>query len=157
VQSSMVEGDNRDLPPNTYTSPELAPLHNAFHQGQYSHVLSLYGSRASTFSSSNTRPALILQYRAQIALSEHDKVLSDPDVRKASSPDYEAVRILAQYAKSRGSEAGDGKARDAASALAQKEGDNAGVQVCCGTVLAGVGAYQESVELLSRHQGSLDA
>jgi len=80
-------------------------------------------------------------------------VLASQEVRGASSVDYEAVKVLAQYAKS----GGDSKAGDAAMSLVQREGDNASVQVCCGTVLAGVGRYQEAVELLGRHQGSLDA
>jgi coatomer protein complex subunit epsilon len=80
-------------------------------------------------------------------------VLSSTDVRNASSPDAQAVKLLAQYGKS----GGDEKAKEAAVALAKKEPENASVLVCCGTVLAGSGAYQEAVEVLGRHQGSLDA
>lgn len=133
--------------------PELAPIHNAFHQGQYAHVISLATSLSSSLSPSNTIPVSILKFRAQVALGEHDAVLSSQEVRSSSSVDYEAVKVLAQYAKT----GGDVKAGDAAMSLVQREGDNASVQVCCGTVLAGVGRYQEAVELLGRHQGSLDA
>lgn len=80
-------------------------------------------------------------------------MLASQEVRGASSVDYEAVKVLAQYAKS----GGDPKAGDAAMSLVQREGDNVSVQVCCGTVLAGVGRYQEAVELLGGHQGNLDA
>jgi len=31
------------------------------------------------------------------------------------------------------------------------------VQLCCGTVLANAGAYDEALALLAKHQGSLDA
>ena len=135
------------------TIPELAPIHNAFHQGQYAHVISLATSLSSSLSPSNTIPVSILKFRAQVALGEHDAVLSSQEVRSSSSVDYETVKVLAQYAKT----GGDVKAGDAAMSLVQREGDNASVQVCCGTVLAGVGRYQEAVELLGRHQGSLDA
>ena len=41
--------------------------------------------------------------------------------------------------------------------LAQAEGDNAAVQICCGTVLARGGKVEEALTLLGKHQGSLDA
>lgn len=98
-------------------------------------------------------PVSILKYRAQIALGDCDAVLTNPAIRNANSPDAQAVKLLAQYTKG-GSEE---KSKDAALTLAKKEAENVTVLVCCGTVLAGCGAYQEAVEVLGRHQGSLDA
>jgi len=135
----------------TYSSPELSPIHNAFHQGQYAHVLSLASDLSSTLTPSNALPLSILKYRAQIALGEYDAVLSAPEISSAKDADMQAVKVLATYAKG-GDEDGDHAAD-----LAGSEGDNATVQVCCGTVLAGTGRYKEAVELLGRHQGSLDA
>lgn len=48
-------------------------------------------------------------------------------------------------------------ALSAASALAESDSEDAIVQVVAGTVLAAAGEYAQAVDLLSKHQGSLEA
>jgi coatomer protein complex subunit epsilon len=40
--------------------------------------------------------------------------------------------------------------------LADSDGDNANVEIICGTILAGIGETEQALSLLSKHQGSLD-
>ncbi|KAF2103467.1 hypothetical protein NA57DRAFT_52985 [Rhizodiscina lignyota] len=134
---------------------ELVNLHNYFHQAQYAQVIDF---DTSALSSSNLLPARVLQLRAKIALSQVDEALSEisSDANK-STPDLKAVQILAQYSKAQ--HAGkplDGNA-SAAEELAKSDGDNVNVQVLCGTVLAGAGMAEEALQVLGKHQGSLDA
>ncbi|KAI9705793.1 MAG: hypothetical protein M1820_005041 [Bogoriella megaspora] len=129
---------------------ELVNIHSAFHQGQFSKVISDFSP--STFSSSNQLPCRILQYRARIALGEYDGVISE--VKGDSTPDLAAVKILAEYHKN--PTAGEQVVAQAEQ-LGEKEGDNLAVQICCGTVLAAQGEYEKAIALLSKHQGSLDA
>jgi coatomer protein complex subunit epsilon len=130
---------------------ELVNIHTAFTQGQYQLVLSDFS--ASSFSESNRLPIQILQYRAQIALGQASKVLSSISSSDASrSPDLAAVRIYALYT----SEPNDDVVSQAES-LAEKQGDNLTVQLLCGTVLARAGKQEQALQLLAKHQGSLDA
>ncbi|KAF2462223.1 putative coatomer subunit epsilon [Lineolata rhizophorae] len=129
---------------------ELVNIHNAFHQGQYSAVLEF---DTSSFSDSNQLPARVLKLRAQLALKQYDGVLAAVSKEASSVPDLAAVKTLAEHLKAPADEA----PVEAAAKLADKEGDNLSVQLCCGTVLAGVGRAEEALALLSKHQGSLDA
>lgn len=130
-------------------SVELVNIHTAFHQGQYQSVLDF---DISSLSPSNSLPAKILRYRAQIALGQADAVLSE--LRKDDgSADMAAVKVLAQFTKN--PEAAQAKAK--AIELSQSQAENLTVQLLCGTVLANVGMKEEAVALLTRHQGSLDA
>lgn len=66
------------------------------------------------------------------------------------------MKALAQYVKG-----GSGSDKEGAVGLAQRlaegEGENGSVQVCCGTVLQGEGRSEEALGLLGKHQGSLEA
>ncbi|KAF1815124.1 hypothetical protein P152DRAFT_456175 [Eremomyces bilateralis CBS 781.70] len=134
---------------------ELTTLHTYFHQCLYPAVLSY---DLSPLSDSNKLPATILQLRAHLALNQYSEALSVCASNKGKV-DFDAVAICARYmqAKDRGDGSSVTKASEEASALATKEGDNATVQILCGTVLAGTENEDEALELLSRHQGSLDA
>lgn len=105
----------------------------------------------SAFSTSNKLHARILQYRARVELGEAGAVLSDID-KNDGEPDLAAVKLFAQY-----STMPDGAITGRASALAKAHGDNATVQLLCGTVLANAGMKDEATALLAKHQGSLDA
>lgn len=130
---------------------ELVNIHTAFIQSQYSAVLSDFST--SDFSSSNHLPVQILQYRAQCALGQYDEVIgsiSDSDAKR--SPDLAAVRTYASYLQM-GSE---GAVKEA-ERLAEKEGENLTVQLLCSIILARAGNNDAALQLLQKHQGSLDA
>ncbi|KAK3722465.1 hypothetical protein LTR37_002457 [Vermiconidia calcicola] len=133
------------------SSGELVNIHTTFTQSQYSSVLSDYD--AASFSPENRLPIQILQYRAQCALGEYDDVIgsiSDSDAK--STPDLAAVRVYASHLQH-----GSDNAVTEAERLAERQGDNLTVQLLCGTVLARAGKSEQAVQLLSKHQGSLDA
>ena len=130
---------------------ELVTIHTAFTQGQFSSVLSDFD--VSSFSDSNKLPIQVLQYRAQCALGQYDEVtgsIKDSDAK--STPDLAAVRTYASYLQK-----GSDDAVAEAERLAESQGDNLTVQLLCGTILAQAGKPEQAVQLLNRHQGSLDA
>lgn len=130
---------------------ELVNIHTAFIQGQYQSLLDDF--EPSDFSDSNKLPIQILQYRAQCALGNYDKVIgaiSDADVKK--TPDLAAAKIFAGYLQS----PKDSLVTQAES-LAESAGENLTVQLLVGTVLARAGKADQALALLSKHQGSLDA
>ncbi|KAF1986457.1 coatomer subunit epsilon [Aulographum hederae CBS 113979] len=129
---------------------ELVNIHSAFHQGQYSQVLDF---DTSSFSSSNAVPARLLKLRAQIALEQYDEVIADVSGEE-STPDFAAAKVLAEYLKDPWDSE---EAVETAKKLAGSKGDNLGVQLLAGTVLADSGNVEEALALLSKHQGSLDA
>jgi len=132
---------------------ELVNIHTAFTQSQYQSVLADYST--FNFSAPNHLPVQILQFRAQCALGQYDDVLrivSEGDARQ--TPDLAAVRVYAKYLK--GGKGKDGAAGEA-ERLAEEKGDNLGVQLLCGAVLARAGKEEAALQLLSKHQGSLDA
>ncbi|KAI9665057.1 MAG: hypothetical protein M1821_006505 [Bathelium mastoideum] len=129
---------------------ELVNIHSAFHQGQFTKVLSDYSP--STFSSPNQLPARILQLRARLALGEYDGVIKE--VEGDSTPDLEAIKILAEYLKDPQNAE---QAVQEGEQLAAKAGDNLTVQICCSTVFAAQGNYEQALALLAKHQGTLDA
>ncbi|KAL9062381.1 MAG: hypothetical protein Q9157_008970 [Trypethelium eluteriae] len=130
--------------------PELVNIHSAFHQGQFSKVLSDYSP--ATFSTPNQLPARVLQLRARLALGEYDGVISE--VKGDSTPDLEAIKVLAEFLKD--PENGVSAAQ-AGEQLAEKAGDNLTVQICCSTVFAAQENYEQALALLAKHQGTLDA
>ena len=133
---------------------ELVNIHTAFIQGQYQLVLSDFDS--SDFSESNRLAVQVLQHRAQIELGQSAKVLSAVSAANASSsPDLAAVRIYATFASKGGAQ--DDAAVAEAEALAEQQDDNLTVQLLCGTVLARAGKQEQALQLLAKHQGSLDA
>lgn len=128
---------------------ELVNIHTAFHQAQYNEVLAF---DTSSFSPENSLPARILQLRAQLALNQHEEVLSQVSSSEAeSTPDLAAVRTAANYLN------GDSSALTEAESLASTNASNLTVQILIGTVLAASGAYEAALTLLQSHQGSLDA
>jgi coatomer protein complex subunit epsilon len=130
---------------------ELVNIHTAFTQGQYQLVLSDFS--ASSFSESNRLPIQILQYRAQIALGQASKVLSSISSSDASrSPDLAATRTYALYTSKPSNDVAS-----QAESLTETHGDNLTVQLLCGTVLARAGKQEQALQLLAKHQGSLDA
>jgi coatomer subunit epsilon len=130
---------------------ELVNIHTAFIQSQYSTVISDF--TPDSFSPSNHLAVQVLQYRSQCALGQYDDVISSiSDSDANSTPDQAAVRVYASYLQ-KGSE--DAVAE--AERLSESQGDNLTVQLLCGTVLARAGREEKAVQLLSRHQGSLDA
>lgn len=133
------------------SSGELVNIHTTFTQAQYSSVLSDYD--AASFSPESRLPIQILQYRAQCALGQYDDVIgsiSDSDAK--STPDLAAVRVYASYLQH-----GSDNAVAEAERLAERQDDNLTVQLLCGTVLARAAKPEQAVQLLSKHQGSLDA
>lgn len=132
---------------------ELVNIHTAFIQGQYQLVLSDFD--ASDFSESNRLPVQVLQYRAQCELGQASEVLSAVSSGQASSTsDLAAVRIYASFV-SKGAQ--DEKAIAEAEKLSEAQGDNLTVQLLCGTILARAGKQEQALQLLAKHQGSLDA
>ena len=130
---------------------ELVNIHTAFIQGQYQSVLADYD--ASSFSAQNKLPIQVLQYRAQCALGQYDEVIgSISDNTARSTPDLAAVRLFASYSQKQTS-----NAVAEAERLAERQGDNLTVQLLCGIVLARAGKQEQALQLLSKHQGSLDA
>jgi coatomer subunit epsilon len=130
---------------------ELVNIHTAFIQSQYSTVISDF--TPDSFSPSNHLAVQVLQYRSQCALGQYDDVISSiSDSDAKSTADLAAVRVYASYLQ-KGSE--DAVAE--AERLSESQGDNLTVQLLCGTVLARAGREEKAVQLLSRHQGSLDA
>ena len=69
--------------------------------------------------------------------------------------DLAAVRIYATFASRKG--AHDDASAAEAEKLAEQQGDNLTVQLLCGTVLARAGKQELALQLLAKHQGSLDA
>ncbi|CAK4031229.1 Coatomer subunit epsilon-1 [Lecanosticta acicola] len=132
---------------------ELVKIHTAFIQGQYQSVLSDYDP--SAFSPENKLPIQILQHRAQCALGQYDQVLeSIPESDAKATPDLAAMRTYASFHKNPSAES---KSVEAAEQLAESAGDNLSVEILCGTILARAGKQDQALQLLSRHQGSLDA
>jgi len=137
------------------TDGELVNIHTAFIQGQYPLVLSDYSS--SDFSASNRLPVRVLQDRAKCALGQYDEVIgSISDAEARQTPDLAAVRTYASFLSDPSSRP-DGDAVVEAERLADAEGENLTVQLLCGTVLARTGRQEQALQLLQKHQGSLDA
>jgi hypothetical protein len=123
---------------------ELINLHNHFIQGQWQAVIDY---DTSALSPENALPARVLSLRAQVALGHAEDVIAD--VQGEKEPELVAVGAFAEYA------AGNITAAvETAEKLAATEGENAIVQVLCGTVLQAEGMTEEALALLSKHQGN---
>lgn len=103
----------------------------------------------SALSAENKKAAQILKHRAQIALGQAPAVLSS--LKSSKDATSRSIVALAQQAL------GDASAVETASSLAESDPEDAVVQICAGTVLAAAGEYQKAIELLNKHQGSLEA
>lgn len=121
-------------------------IHTAFHAGAYEQVLDF---DTSGFSSENALPVRILQLRSQIGLGQAKEVASS--LAKETTPDLIAVRLLAEYESGK-------EVVDEVKKLVEKEGqDNLTVQLVAGIILDRAGETEEALNVLSKHQGSLDA
>ncbi|KAL9117843.1 MAG: hypothetical protein Q9187_005613, partial [Circinaria calcarea] len=127
---------------------ELLNIHTAFHQGQYQNVIDY---DISSLSNENLLPARVLQLRAQIALGQAEEVLAEVE-GESGIPDLVAVKALAHYTT------GDvDEALKEVEQLRVTESENVTVQVLGGTILQAAGKSEEALELLMKHQGSLEA
>ncbi|EMC99350.1 hypothetical protein BAUCODRAFT_54384, partial [Baudoinia panamericana UAMH 10762] len=137
------------------TDSELLNIHTAFTQSQYSTVLSDFSP--ADFSPSNRLPAQILQYRAQCALGQSSEVLSsisESDAR--ATPDLAAMRAFARFCQN--PERSEDAVTEAERLAERYGGENLHVQLLCGIILARTpGKSDAALQLLSKHQGSLDA
>ena len=129
--------------------PELLNIHNAFHQGQYSQVISF---DTTALSSENAVPAQVLKYRAQIASGQSKTVLDSIAKEADSKSEYAAVKALAQYSLGQTSEA-----QQEVEKLVETASENPVAQVAGGTVLQALGRTEDALALLSKHQGNLEA
>ncbi|ETI28374.1 hypothetical protein G647_00823 [Cladophialophora carrionii CBS 160.54] len=126
---------------------ELLNISTAFFTHAYPAVLSF---DTSALSADNKRNAQILKYRAQIALGQSSTVISS--LKQSQDAASRSIVALAQNA------AGNGQsALETALSLADSDGEDSVVQICAGTVLAAHAEYTKAVDLLSKHQGSLEA
>lgn len=120
---------------------ELLNITTAFYTHAYQTVLDF---DISNLSSNNKPQAQLLKYRAQIALGQSSQLVS-----QLSKQQDAASRSLIALAKNDVSTAEE---------LAESnDSEDTTVQICAGTVLASNGEYAKAVELLSKHQGSLEA
>ena len=103
----------------------------------------------SNFSSSNALPVRVLQLRSQIALGQAQAVSNE--LASEKTPDLIAVKLLADYEQSK-------DVVSQAKKLAEQHGqDNLTVQLCVGMILERAGETEAALNVLSKHQGSLDA
>jgi hypothetical protein len=130
----------------TNDCPELINIHSAFHAGAYQQVLDF---DTSSFSSSNALPVRVLKLRSQIALGQAQAVSSE--LASEKTPDLVAVKLLADYEQGK-------DVVEQAKKLAEQHGqENLTVQLCVGIVLERAGETEAALDVLSKHQGSLDA
>lgn len=103
----------------------------------------------SGFSSENALPVRVLKLRSQIALGQAQEVASS--LAKESTPDLIAVRLLAE------SETGKDVVSDVKKLVEKAGQENLTVQLVAGIILEKAGETEEALNVLSKHQGSLDA
>lgn len=125
---------------------ELLNITTAFYTHAYQTVTDF---DTSALSASNKAAAQILKYRAQIALGHSSQVTSS--LKSSKDPASRSIAALAQHML------GDAKGLETATALAESDSEDATVQLCAGTILASAGEYPTAIELLQKHQGSLEA
>ncbi|KAL6708530.1 hypothetical protein ACN47E_002511 [Coniothyrium glycines] len=125
---------------------ELINIHSAFHAGAYQQVLDF---DTSSFSNSNSLPVRVLQLRSQIALGQASAVSAS--LANEKTPDLVAVKLLADY------EQGKDVVAQAKKLAEQSGQDNLTVQLCVGMILERAGETEAALDILSKHQGSLDA
>lgn len=125
---------------------ELINIHSAFHAGAYQQVLDF---DTSNFSDTNALPVRVLKLRSQIALGQASSVSSE--LASEKTPDLVAVKLLAD------NELGKDVVSQAKKLAEQDGQENLAVQLCVGMILERAGETDAALELLSKHQGSLDA
>lgn len=125
---------------------ELLNITTAFYTHAYQTVVDF---DTSALSASNKTAAQVLKHRAQIALGQSSSVAAS--LKSSKDPASQSILALAQHAS------GNSKGLETAISLAESESEDATVQICAGTVLASAGEYATAIELLQKHQGSLEA
>ncbi|KAF2659795.1 hypothetical protein K491DRAFT_712335 [Lophiostoma macrostomum CBS 122681] len=125
---------------------ELINIHTAFHAGAYQQVLDF---DTSSFSPSNALPTRILKLRSQIALGQSKAVASSLSSEK--TPDLVAIRLLADF------ESGKDVSAELGRLVEQHGQANLTVQLVGGVVFERQGETERALEVLSKHEGSLDA
>ena len=125
---------------------ELLNITTAFYTHAYQTVLDF---DTSALSASNKAAAQTLQYRAQIALGQSSSITSS--LKNAKDAASRSILALSQHTS------GDSQGLETAKMLAESESEDATVQICAGTVLASAGEYATAIDLLQKHQGSLEA
>lgn len=91
----------------------------------------------------------MLKLRSQIALGQTKEVISELSGEK--TPDLVAIRLLAEY------ESGKDVIGEIERLVEQHGQENLTVQLVAGIVYERVGETEKALEVLSKHQGSLDA
>ncbi|EXJ85543.1 hypothetical protein A1O1_05907 [Capronia coronata CBS 617.96] len=126
---------------------ELLNITTAFYTHAYPAVLDF---DTSALSPENKKTAQLLKYRAQIALGQASAVLSS--LKSSQDAASRSIAALAQQAS------GDpSSALETATSLSESDPEDPIVQICTGTVLAAAGEYAQAIDLLNKHQGSLEA
>ena len=125
---------------------ELLNITTAFYTHAYQTVLDF---DTSALSASNKSAAQVLKYRAQIALGRSSSVISS--LKSSKDAASRSILALAQHTS------GDSQGLETATSLAESESEDATVQICAGTVLASAAEYATAIDLLQKHQGSLEA
>jgi len=135
------------IPQNDANFPiELINIHTAFHAGAYQQVLDF---ETGSFSPSNTLPVRVLKLRSQIALGQTKDVISALSSEK--TPDLIAIRLLAEYKEGK-------DVLEQINKLVEQHGqENLTVQLVAGIVYEMIGETDKALDVLSKHQGSLDA
>ena len=129
---------------------ELLTITTAFHTHDFSSVLTY---DTNPLSPENKVQAKILKYRAQIALGQQRDVLNA--LSSAKDPASQAIKSLAQYTSNNANS--QSSALHTAQRLAESDPEDSTVQICAGTVLALASETSLATELLSKHQGNLEA
>ena len=129
---------------------ELLTITTAFHTHDYPSVLNY---DTGPLSPANKVQAKILKYRAQIALGQQRDVLNS--LSSAKDPASQAIKSLAQYTTS--NPTAQSSALQTAQRLANSDPEDSTVQICAGTVLALASETAAAIDLLSKHQGNLEA
>lgn len=125
---------------------ELINIHSAFHAGAHQTVLDF---DTSSFSASNSLPVRVLKLRSQIALGQAKAVSTE--LASEKTPDLLAIKLLADC------EQGKDVVAEAKSLAASQGQENLSVQLCTAMVLERAGETEAALDVLSKHQGSLDA
>ncbi|KAA8902577.1 coatomer epsilon subunit-domain-containing protein [Sphaerosporella brunnea] len=123
---------------------ELLNLHNSFHQGQYTSVIS---ESTAGLSPTNQTAAKVYILRARIQTGEAAAVIQE--LSDATEPDLKAVKAFAEYTLNANAAEME--------QLVAAEAENATVQVLGATVLHLEGRSEEALALLGKHQGNLEA
>jgi coatomer protein complex subunit epsilon len=128
-------------------SGELFVIQQAYYTGEYQQVISTDVSR---YSDEGKVKAQVLIYRAKIQVGKANEVIQELE-KKKGVVDFEIVKAYAEYQKN-----SKNKALSTVEEIISKHKDNGTVQFIGGLVLISEGKYDEALQLLSNHEGSLE-